>query len=121
MSTPIDCRLTLGELLKVRPNFWNDLVDTGQNMGIKSIHDKHIKQLKENNQTPTSGQPVPLNKVGEYYEGADGNINLPIDYNDVKTLAILENGVGVAIATKNIWEKWEKLAIRKMRLKITTG
>ena len=37
LSTPIECRLTLGELLKVRPNLWNDLVETLQNMGIKGI------------------------------------------------------------------------------------
>ena len=36
LSTPIECRLTLGELLKVRPNLWNDLAKTLQNMGIKS-------------------------------------------------------------------------------------
>ena len=64
-------------------------------------------------------QLFPLNKVGEYYEGgANGNINLPIEYNDVKTLAILNSGAGVAIATKHIWEKWEKPAIRKTRLKL---
>ena len=28
LSTPIDCRLTLGELLKVRPNLWSDLAGT---------------------------------------------------------------------------------------------
>ena len=37
LSTPIECRLTLGELLKVRPNLWNDLAKTLQNMGIKGI------------------------------------------------------------------------------------
>ena len=56
-------------------------------MGIKGIQDKHIKQLKENNRTPASVQPVPLNKVGEYCKGADKNITLPIEFNDVKTLA----------------------------------
>ena len=87
-------------------------------MGIKGIQDKHIKQLKENNRTLTSVQPVPLNKVGEYYEGVDGNITLPTELNDVKTLAIIDNGAGVAIATKHIWEKWEKPSIRKTRLKL---
>ena len=63
-------------------------------------------------------QLVPLNKVGEYYEGADGNITLPIEYNDVKNLAILDSGARVAIATKHIWEKWGRPAIRKTRLKL---
>ena len=118
LSTPIECRLTFGELLKVRPNLWTDLAGTLQSMGIKGIREEHIKLLKENNQTPSSVQLVPLNKVGEYCEGVDQNITLPIEYNDIKTLAILDSGVGVAIATKNIWEKWGKPAIRKTRLKL---
>ena len=77
LSTPIECRLTLGELLKVRPNLWNDLAKTLHSLGIKVIQDKHIKQLKENHRTPTNVQPVPLNKIGDYCEGLDGNITLP--------------------------------------------
>ena len=36
---------------------------------------------------------VPLNKVGDYYE-----------LNKVKSLAMLDSGVGVAIDTKKVWE-----------------
>ena len=118
LSTQIECRLTLGELLRVRPNLWTDLAGTLQSIGIKGILEEHIKLLKESNQTPSSVQLVPLNKVGEYYEGPDGNITLPIEYNDVETLAILDNGAGVAIATKNIWEKWGRPAIKRTRLKL---
>ena len=118
LSTPIECQLTLGELLRVRTNLWNELAKTLHNMGIKGIQNEHIKQLKGNHQTPTSVQPVPLNKVGDYCEGLDGNITLPIEYNDVKTLAILDSGVGVAIATKHFWEKWGKPTIRKTHLKL---
>ena len=42
---------------------------------------------------------VPLNKVGDYCEGDDGNTTLPIEINEVKSLEILDSGVGVAIAT----------------------
>ena len=62
-------------------------------MGIKSICPKQIENLNETNQTLTNVQPIPLNKVGEYCKGADGNITLPIEYNDVKTLyLIVEQG-----------------------------
>ena len=54
LSTPIECRLTLVKLLKIRPHLWNDLMETLQKMGVMSLQNKHIKQLKENNQTPTS-------------------------------------------------------------------
>ena len=61
---------------------------------------------------------VPLNKVGEYYEGYYGNTTLPVEFNEVKSLAILDSGVGVAIATKQVWESWGKLALRKTRMKL---
>ena len=47
-------------------------------------------------------EPVPLNKVGDYYEGDDGNTTLPVEFNDVKSLAILDSGAGVAVATKKV-------------------
>ena len=47
-------------------------------------------------------KPVPLNKVGDYCEGDDGNTTLPVEFNEVKGLAILDSRVGVAIATKKV-------------------
>ena len=118
LSTTIECHLTLVELLKVKPHLWNDLAQNLHKMRVKGKSNEHIRQLKEDSKTPTSVQPVPLNKAGECCEGADGNITLPIEYNDVKTLVILNGGAGVAIATKHIWEKWGKPARRKTRLKL---
>ena len=79
-------------------------------MGIQGIQNKHIKQLTKNNQTLTV-QSIPLKKVGESCEGADGDISLPIEYNDVKTLEILNNGARKTIATKHVWEQWGRSAI----------
>ena len=86
-------------------------------MGIKGMFLKQSDHLKQINQ-PTSVQPIPLNKVREYCKGANGIITLSIKYNDVKTLAKLNNGAGIAIATKNIWEAWGKLAMCKTRMKL---
>ena len=47
-----------------------------------------------------------LNKVGEYCEGEDSNMTIPVSYQGVKTFAILDSGAGVAIATKGIWEAY---------------
>ena len=63
-------------------------------------------------------EPVPLNKVGDYYEGDDGNTTLLVEFNEVKSLAILDSGVGVAIATKQVRESWGKLALKKTRMKL---
>ena len=35
---------------------------------------------------------------------------------NVKSVAILDNGAGVGIATKAIWVSWGKLAIRRTRM-----
>ena len=40
-----------------------------------------------------------LNKVGDYNEGNDSNTTLPIEYNDIKSLAILDSGERVALIT----------------------
>ena len=63
-------------------------------------------------------QPVPINKVGDYCEGEDGNTYLPVEYVNVKTMAILDSGAGVAIATKQIWSKWGKPALQKTRMRL---
>ena len=63
-------------------------------------------------------EPVPINKVGDYCEGEDGNPTLPVQFNDHKSLAILDSGTGVAIATKQTWEAWGNPALRKTRLKL---
>ena len=55
---------------------------------------------------------VPLNKVGDYKED-DGNTTLPMEFNEFKSLAILDSGVGVAIATKQVWESWGKPILKK--------
>ena len=48
---------------------------------------------------------------------------LPIQMGKVKTLAILDTGAGVSIATKAMWIKWGQLSLRKTRveLKLANG
>ena len=43
---------------------------------------------------------------------------LPIQMDKVKTLAILDTGAGVSIATKAMWIKWRKLSLRKTRMEL---
>ena len=46
---------------------------------------------------------ISQHKVGDYYEGEDGNTTLPMTYQGQTTLAILDSEVGVVIATKTMW------------------
>ena len=61
---------------------------------------------------------MPLNKVGDYREGEGRNTTIPVEYAELRTLAILESGAGVSIATKKIWEAWGISALRKTRMKL---
>ena len=67
-------------------------------MGIE-LPNGELPELKEEVVKPKC-KPVPLNKVGEYCEGEDGNTTLPVEFNDCTHEAILDSGAGIAIATK---------------------
>ena len=73
---------------------------------------------EEKRKTKNNVALVPLNKVGDYCEGEDSNTTIPVTYQGEMTLAILDSGARVAIATKKIWESWGKSALRKTRMKL---
>ena len=54
---------------------------------------------------------VPINKVKDYCEGEDNNTTLFLDFNEVKIMAILDSGAGIAIATKSLWDAWGNCAL----------
>ena len=74
--------------------------------------------LKETVGKKAKCELVPINKVGNYCEGEDGNTTFLVELNEVKSFAILDSGAGVAIATKEVWESWGKPALRETRLKL---
>ena len=61
--------------------------------------------------------PIPVNKVGQH-EGEDGNTTLPVTINKMKSIAILDSGAGVSIATKAVWKAWGAPTIRKTRMNL---
>ena len=116
MSAPIKFTLPLAEVLKIKPELWKEVGKYLQKMGIDvpvtdipTLHSDLAKQKYE---------PVPLNKVGDYCEGEDSNTTIPVEFRGQRTLAILDSGAGIAIATKKIWESWGKPAMRKTRMKL---
>ena len=82
----------------------------------------HFKDMSEamlaNSRNRVKCETVPLNKVGDYYEGNHGDTTLLMEWNDLKSLAILESGASLAIATKQVWETWGKIALRRTRMKL---
>ena len=117
MSTPVMVTLTLAEALKVKPKLWQEVTTCLGQVGFQRIKTKP-------NQMPGDGvekvkcEPVPINKVRDYCEGEDSNTTLPVEFNEVKSMAILDSGAGVAIATKEVWDAWGNPALRKTRMKL---
>ncbi|MCO5566310.1 hypothetical protein L7F22_019987 [Adiantum nelumboides] len=106
LSTPVKCTITLAELLKLRPSMWTEVGKCLEKFGVKSPL-KFLRNEIDHLESPRKdARPVPLNKVGEYCEGEDGNTTLPVEFNEVTTKVILDSGAGIAIARKAIWEKW---------------
>ena len=62
---------------------------------------------------------MPINTVAYVPKTDDtGNTTLPLEHSDYKAIAILDIGGGVSIATRSIWEKWGKRALRKTRMQL---
>ena len=87
-------------------------------MGIHLLAIGTIKKVLKETKPNVRGEPVPLNKVGDYSEGKNSNTTLPVEYNDIQILAILDSGAGVALKTVQIWEAWGKPALRKTQMKL---
>ena len=43
---------------------------------------------------------------------------MPIEYEGVESIAILDSGANISIATKTIWEKWDKPTVRRTRMNL---
>ena len=107
------------DVLKVRPKLCHEVIKCFKKMGIEM---PLVQELRETMiidlVKKVNYEPVPLNKVGDYSEGDDGNTTLLVEFNEVKILEILDSGVGVAIATKQVWESWGKPTLKKTRMKL---
>ena len=117
MSLPIKVELTLAEVLKVKLELWQEVTTCLEKMGVLVLEFKPIQMPKEVVKK-LKCEPVPINKVGDTYEGEDNNTTLPVEFNEVKRMAILDSGAGVAIATKDVWDAWGNPTLRKTRTKL---
>ena len=48
----------------------------------------------------------------------EGNTTLPVNYEGIESITILDSGAGISIATKTIWEKWGKPTVRTTRMNL---
>ncbi len=118
MSAPVTCTIPLADLLKIRPNLWENVAGLSKVGEFCKKHNIETEHVKRKINIDTTNQ-VPLNKVSlQTIENEVGNTTLPVEFNDYKAIAILDTGAGVSIATKSMWEKWGKLALRRTRMQL---
>ena len=118
LSAKVKVTMTLAEVLKRRPKLWLEVVKSLKKMGIHLPLADAIKKVVKETKPNVRCEPVPLNKVGDYSEGNNSNTTLPVEYNDIQSLAILDSGAGVALITIQVWEAWGKRALRKTQIKL---
>ena len=115
LTTPVPWTLTLGELLRLKPELLEEL---GQSLVTQGVLTKDIpSQLALSHRTKT-GERVEVNKVTGLKVKDAGNTTLPVECEGIKTIAILDSGAGISIATKSIWEKWGKPTVRSTRMNL---
>ena len=92
LSAPVTCTLPLKDLLKVKPELWDEVAVfmSGRESKSRSLGLKDL--VKEHSNVHSKPTPIPINKVGQY-EGDDGNTTLPVTINKMKSIAILDSGV----------------------------
>ena len=119
MSAQITCTLPFVEWIKLKPQLWDELGKCLEEQGLLSI-DRIVKPQMQDmggkSTTKTVTICAPLNKVGEVIKKDEGNATLPVEVESIISMAILDSGAGISIATKTIWEKWGKPKVRQTHL-----
>ena len=103
MKYPITCTLPLADVLKVRPDLWesvakrlqaiemwNDNITMDKVLNTKIIVFRHSMKA-----------PIQVNKVGEKLDYDKGNTTLLVEINNVKSVVILDSGIGVGIEMRD--------------------
>ena len=119
LAAPVTATLPLMDFLKVKPEMWAQVSRMLQNKGYACMGNFNPENHKEI-AAGTSVQKLSFNKLNNYgkHRADKGNSMLPIQMGKVKTLAILDTGAGVSIATKAMWIKWGQLSLQKTRIEL---
>ena len=106
--------------MKVKSDLWEGLTENLVSQGV--LNKGQFDQL-EPAKTIVGGQ-IELNKVSGIRGKDEVNTTFPVEYERVESIAILDSGAaGISIATKTIWEKWDKPTVRQtcMNLQLADG
>ena len=81
-STLVRVSLPLVDVLKVRPELWHKVVKCLRRIGIEMPLVQDMREtMVVDPMKKVKCKPIPLNKVGDYYEGDDGKTTLQVEFN----------------------------------------
>ena len=119
MSAPVMATLPLMDLLKVKPELWEQVSELLRNKGY--LVDEHFKLEQQKAVMPKPPvHKVSLNKLNNHgkFKAESGHTTLPIQVLKVKTFTVLDTGTRISIATKDIWLKWGAIPLKKTRMEL---
>ena len=100
--------------MRMRPELWEGLT---KDLVAKGVLNKGTFDKRDPARTIAGGR-VELNKVSGIQEKDEGNTTLPVNYEGIESMAILDSGAGISIATKTIWKKWGRPTVRRTRMNL---
>ncbi|MCO5600115.1 hypothetical protein L7F22_054223 [Adiantum nelumboides] len=110
-------RAFLNEELKVDlpPFAQMDRFNTTQNEEEECVHDLNLDE--------SHVVEIPINKLGQYFEGDESNATLPITCKEITMKGILDGEAGIIIVTRNCWETMGKphLGVTNIVVKMANG
>ena len=116
LKAPVACTLPLGEFLRVKPEIWDQIAKHLNDQGLLRHETGYEDQISES--PSETSKHLPLNKVNGSTKKDEGNTTLPLEYEGVMSIAILDSGAGISIATRSIWEKWGKPKVKSTRMNL---
>ena len=117
MSVRVTCTLPFMEWIKLKPQLWDQMGKCLVEQGILStdlIAKPRTQDMGGRSITKATTVRVPLNKVGEVIKKDEGNTTLPIEVDSIMSMAILDSGASISIATKTIWKNGVSLWLGKL-------
>ena len=119
LAAPVTATLPLMEFLRFKPEMWTQVLKLLRSKGYSGFGEYNPdKQNKKTSELPE--HKISLNKLNNHgkYRAEKGNSMLPVQVGGITTLAVLDTGARISIATKAMWVKWGKLSLRKTRMEL---
>ena len=109
------------KFLKLKPELWAGVASCLIEQGIwgENTKLKEVLHTLSRTMTQKKNQHSHTHKQGRKIPGKDeGNTTLPLEMASIVSIAILDSGAGISIATKSMWEKWGKPIVQSTRMNL---